>query len=220
MLERKEKEPKDIGDYYSKINAIIIILNIIVFIFVDLSHSSQNTEWMLKCGAMYWPYVLQSNEYYRFITSMFLHFGISHLLNNMLVLWFIGGTLEKLIGHIKYLFIYFLSGILAGCFSFGYNILSGQTPVSAGASGAIFGVVGALFYVVIINRGSQEGLTKRQMLIFIFLSLYSGFTSQGVDNIAHIGGFLSGFLLAILFYRKPKNTNYEHEWRNSSYDEN
>ncbi len=220
MPERTGKEPKDIGDYFSLINAIIIVLNIIIFVIVDLSHSSTNTEWMLRCGAMYWPYILEKGEYYRLITSMFLHFGTAHLFNNMLVLWFIGGTLEKLAGHIKYVFIYFISGVLAGCFSIGYNILSGQTPVAAGASGAIFGVVGALLYVILINRGRAEGLTKRQMLVFIFLSLYSGFANQGVDNAAHIGGFISGFLIALLLYRKPKYNDYNIEWRESSNDEN
>lgn len=220
MSESLRKEPKDINDYYSKINAIIIIVNIIIFIFIDLSHSSLNMDWMLRCGAMFWPYVLENGEYYRLITSMFLHFGISHLFNNMLVLWFIGGALESVIGSIKFSFIYFLSGILAGCFSMGYNILGGETPISAGASGAIFGVVGALFYVILINHGNIKGYGKQQIIIFILLSLYNGFASQGVDNMAHIGGFISGFILAILFYRRPKKTTYEEDWRYSSYDEN
>ncbi|MFA9463537.1 MAG: rhomboid family intramembrane serine protease [Velocimicrobium sp.] len=220
MPENTGKEPKDIGDYYSLINTIIILINIIVFVLVDLSHSSTNSEWMLRCGAMYWPYFFENGEYYRLITSMFLHFGITHIFNNMLVLWFIGGTLEKLVGHIKYIFIYFLSGILAGCFSIGYNILIGQAPIAAGASGAIFGTSGALLYIILINKGKAEGLTRRQILIFLFLSLYSGFASQGVDNAAHIGGFISGFLLAVLLYRKPTPINYTSDWRDSSYDEN
>lgn len=220
MPETLRKEPNDINDYYSKVNAIVIILNIIIFIVVDLSHSSQNVEWMLDCGAMFWPYVLEKGEYYRLFTSMFLHFGISHLFNNMLVLWFIGGMLESVLGSIKYSFIYFVSGILAGCFSMGYNISIGETPISAGASGAIFGVIGALFYILLINRENIKGIGKRQIIIFVFLSLYSGFSSQGVDNLAHIGGFISGFLLAILLYRKPKEITYNKEWRDSFYDEN
>lgn len=218
MPEVQRKEPKDIGDYFAWINAIIVGLNILIFVFVDLSNSSENTEWMLKCGAMYWPYVLERGEYYRLFTSMFLHFGVTHLFNNMLILWFIGGTLEQRIGAVRFAVIYFLSGILAGSFSMGYNIMSGQTPVSAGASGAIFGVIGALLYVVLQNRGHTGGFTKRQMLVFIFLSLYGGFTSQGVDNIAHVGGFLSGFLLALICYRRPKDKE-QIDWRNTSYDE-
>lgn len=207
MLEDEIKEPKDIGDYYALINTIIIVLNVVIFVFVDLSHSSMNTEWMLKCGAMYWPYVLDNGEYFRLFTSMFLHFGTAHLFNNMLVLWFIGGTLEQLTGHVKYLIIYFLSGILADLISMGYNILMETAVVSAGASGAIFGIVGALLYVIIINRGKVGGLSRKQMLVFVFLTLYSGFASQGVDNAAHLGGFFSGFILAAILYRRPKNMN-------------
>lgn len=219
MPEPVVKEPKDIGDYYSLINTVIIILNVIIFVFVDLTHSSQNTEWMLKCGAMYWPYVLEKGEYYRLFTSMFLHFGTAHLFNNMLVLWFIGGTLEKLTGHIRYSFLYFLSGILAGLVSMGYNILSGQAPpVAAGASGAIFGIVGALLYVILVNHGKAEGLTKKQMLVFTALTLYNGFVSQGVDNAAHLGGFFSGFVLAVILYRKPAKLTQER--REEFYDEN
>ncbi|MDK2807306.1 MAG: hypothetical protein PWP24_35 [Clostridiales bacterium] len=192
------REPKDISDYFSLCNSIIIILNIVVFLVVDLSYSSTNTDWMITCGALYWPLVLEKGEYFRLLTSMFLHFGIAHLLNNMLILWFIGGTLEKLTGHIRFLFLYFLSGILAGVISMGYNIGTGQAPVAAGASGAIFGTVGALLYLVIKSRGSSSGFSKRQMLVFLFLSLYGGFANQNVDNAAHIGGFISGFLLAFM----------------------
>ncbi|MEG1992848.1 MAG: rhomboid family intramembrane serine protease [Acetivibrio sp.] len=220
MQENLQKEPKDIGDYYSLGNTILIVINIAIFVFVDLSHSSQNTAWMLKCGAMYWPYLLERGDYYRLLTSMFLHFGTAHIFNNMLVLWFIGGSLEKLIGHIRFIFLYFLSGILAGITSIGYNMFIGNTPVSAGASGAIFGVAGALLYVILINRGKAPGLTRNQMLVFVFLTLYSGLTSQGVDNAAHIGGFISGFLLAVILYRKPKDIAATKEWRASSYDEN
>lgn len=219
MSEILVKKEKDIGDYFTILNGVIVIINIIIFLIVDLTDSSLNTEWMLKCGAMYEPYVTEKGQYYRLVTSMFLHFGISHLFNNMLVLWFIGGTLEKLAGHIRYIFIYFLSGILAGSISMGYDIIAGSTPpVSAGASGAVFGVTGALLYVILINRGKIEGFTLKQMLVLAFLSLYSGFTSQGVDNMAHLGGFISGFIICMIIYRRPKRQEIDVEGRNKGYD--
>lgn len=201
----KKTQSGEIGDYYTLINAIIVAINIIIFLFVDLTHSSDNIEWMLKCGALYIPYVLEKGEVYRFISSMFLHFGIAHLFNNMLILWILGGMLENLMGHIRYVLLYFISGILAGIASIGYNIFIGETPVCAGASGAVFGVIGALFYVVLIHRGQVQGLSGRQMIILVFLSLYGGFTRQGIDNAAHVGGFIGGFLLAVILYRKPKS---------------
>lgn len=205
---KMQKTEKDIGDYFTPVNAAIIILNILIFLYVDLRHSSLDSEWMLQCGAMYLPNILEKHEYYRIITSMFLHFGIWHLAGNMLVLWFIGGTLESLIGKVRYFLIYLLAGILAGISSIGYNILTGNFPISAGASGAIFGITGALFFVVLLHKGHIEGLTKKQMLLFVFLSLCSGVTNQEIDNAAHFGGFIGGFLLAVLLYRKPKNKSF------------
>ncbi len=216
-----EKKPTgDLSDYYSLMNTIIVAINILIFLLVDLSNSSENTDWMLKWGAMYWPYVRDDGQIYRFITCMFLHFGVAHLFNNMLMLWFLGGTLEKIIGSVKYVFLYFLSGILAEIVSIRYNILCGTTPVSAGASGAIFGITGALLFVVLINKGRAEGITTRQMMIIVALSIYGGFANQGIDNAAHIGGFISGFLLAAVFYRRPKKLVIEEDGGYDFHDEN
>lgn len=218
MPDKSGRQEKDIGDYFTICNAAIVVANIVIFLIVDLSNSSENTEWMLRWGAMYWPYVIEDGQYYRLITAMFLHFGVSHLFNNMLVLWFIGGTLEKLVGHLRYVFLYFISGILADAISMGYNMYAGRTPVAAGASGAVFGITGALLYVVLIHRGRIEGFTTRQMIVLVFLSLYGGFTSQGVDNMAHLGGFVSGFLLCFIIYRRPKKMETYTEGRDKSYD--
>ena len=74
--------------------------------------------------------------------------------------------------------------------------------VSAGASGAIFGMVGALLYIVLINKGRLEDITLRRLGFMVILSLYLGYTSTGVDNMAHLGGLVSGFVLAAILYRK------------------
>ena len=80
--------------------------------------------------------------------------------------------------------------------------------MSAGASGAIFGVVGALFYVVAVNKGRLEDMTTRRLGILIVMTLYLGFTSTGVDNFAHIGGLLTGFAVGAALYRRPRRRNY------------
>ena len=195
---------KDIEEYFAPINTVLIVANIIVFLFVDLTHSSSNWEWLLECGALYSPYALEGKEYYRFFTSLFLHSGISHLANNMLMLWFIGGTLEPLIGKVRYIILYFSSGILAGIISVSYNVLIDNTIISVGASGAIFGVVGALVYVVLRSHGKEVNLSPKQILLFALLSLFSGVANESVGNAAHFGGFVSGFLLAIVLYRRRK----------------
>ena len=123
-------------------------------------------------------------------------------MNNMLVLFVIGDNLERALGHVKYLIFYLLCGIGSNWVSMMAHSTDTMT-VSAGASGAIFGVVGGLLYVVTANRGQLEDLNTRQLVIMIFFSLYLGYTSTGVDNIAHLSGLVIGFVLAIILYHRP-----------------
>lgn len=187
----------------------IALINMIVFAVLTWNGMTEDGAYMLEHGAMYVPYVLENQEYYRIITSMFLHFGIQHLLNNMLILVVLGMTLEVEIGKIKFLIIYLLSGIGGTSLSAYGDIYTGQYNVSGGASGAIFGVICALLYVAIRNRGRIGNISGRGILFILAISLYYGFSSTGVDNLAHIGGAVTGFLLGILLYwkRKQKSSN-------------
>ena len=137
-------------------------------------------------------------------TSLFLHFGIAHLINNMLKLFVLGSTLESVIGKIKFLLLYLVAGLGGNVLSIWLSIQIGKYSVSAGASGAIFGIIGALLYIVIRNRGRVGTLTSKGMLFMIVISLYYGFTSAGIDNYAHIGGLITGVIMAILIYRKSQ----------------
>lgn len=85
------------------VNGAIIAVNIIYFLFLEITGSSLNTGFMVKRGAMYAPLILQYGEYYRLLTSVFMHFGIGHLINNMLVLFVLGDNLERALGKVKYL---------------------------------------------------------------------------------------------------------------------
>ena len=80
--------------------------------------------------------------------------------------------------------------------------MTGEYAVSAGASGAVFGIIGALLYVVIRNKGQIGTISGRGLVFMVILSLYYGFTSSGVDNLAHIGGLIAGFVLGVLLYWK------------------
>ena len=180
----------------------LIVINIAVFLILTVFGDTEDAAFMLGHGAMYEPYITEGHEYYRIFTCLFLHFGISHLLNNMVMLGALGWNLELEIGKIRFLIVYFGSGIAGNIFSLLYDMSTAQPVVSAGASGAIFGLMGALVYVVIANRGRLGRLSGRGMLIMVALSLYFGLTSSGVDNLAHIGGLAAGFLLAVLLYRR------------------
>ena len=179
---------------------------------IKFTGDTENGYFMLHHGAMYEPMILENQEYYRFFTCMFLHFGIQHLLNNMVMLGALGWQLEPVIGKVKYLLIYFISGLGGSGLSFAWNVMHEEQSVSAGASGAIFGLMGALLYVVIANRGRLGDLSGKGMMLMVLLGLYCGMTSTGVDNLAHIGGLVCGFILALILYRKKKKPAYTAEW--------
>lgn len=182
----------------------LVVVNILIFFVVDVFAPVGRTAYLTGKFAMYWPSVVEGGEYYRLVTSMFLHFGSAHLVNNMLILFVIGSRLESLVGKVKYTLVYLLSGILAGLVSMGYNMLQHREVISAGASGAVFGLVGALIWVIIANRGQARGLGTRQILFFAALSLYGGFVNRQTDNAAHIGGLVAGFLLVMLLYHRGR----------------
>lgn len=188
----------------SAVNTVIVLLNVIVFLVTEIRGDTLDAYYMYECGAMYGPAIKDEHEFYRLFTSMFLHFGLSHLSGNMIVLLLLGDNLERALGKIRYVLIYILSGLCAGGCSYIYNIAKGSNAVCAGASGAIFGVIGALLYIVLANKGKLEDLTGTRLLILVGYTLYTGFTSSGIDNAAHIGGLLAGFLMGVVLYRKKK----------------
>ena len=167
-MEELRKEPVTAG---------LILLNILVFLIVEFTGSSQNTMHMLDCGAAFTPMIIQGGEYYRLFTCMFLHFGIEHLLNNMLVLFVLGSRLEQVIGKIKFLLIYLIGGVLGNVISLLIELRTQDFAVSAGASGAVFAVMGAMIYIVIRNKGWLGDLSMRQILVMAAFSLYFGFAS-------------------------------------------
>lgn len=207
MEEPQERDRRGIqlGGYriFTLFNSILVMINVILFLMINFTHWFGGTQEIVMQGALSWRSIRFNKEYYRLITSIFMHADLSHLINNMLVLLFVGDNLERAAGKVRYLFIYFGAGILAGISSIGYNMMMNTRAVSIGASGAIFGVVGAMVYILIVNKGKLEDISTRQIALFALFSLYGGITNARVDNIAHIGGFIAGFLLALLLYRKP-----------------
>ena len=182
----------------------LIAVNVAVFFILSLFGDTEDAVFMMRHGAMYGYLVTHDHELYRLFTCLFLHFGIEHLLNNMVILGALGWHLEQQTGRIRFLLIYFGSGLCGNIVSLIFHGAAQEHTVSAGASGAIFGLMGALLWVVIANHGRLGRLSGRGMLVMVALSLYFGLSSSGVDNYAHIGGLLSGFLLALLLYRKGR----------------
>ena len=194
-MEEIKKEP---------VTVLLILLNTLIFLIVEFTGGSENGQHMLECGAAYAPLILEQGQWYRVFSSMFLHFGAPHLINNMLVLFVLGQRLEPAVGRLRFLLIYIAGGLGGNFISLFWDMRTGDYSVSAGASGAFFAVMGGMIYVIIRHRGRVADLTMKQMLIMAAFSLYFGFASEGVDNAAHAGGLLCGFLAAVIFYHPRK----------------
>ena len=194
------------------VNGTLIVLNILYFLYLELTGSTEDAYFMLDHGAMYGPFILENHEYYRLLTSIFMHFGIDHIVNNMLVLFVLGDNLERALGKVKYLIFYLICGLGANAGSLLVERPTGDWSVGAGASGAIVGVVGGLIYAVAVNKGRLENLNTRQLVTMAVFSLYLGFTSTGVDNTAHVAGLVIGIILAAILYRKPKRACRSDIW--------
>lgn len=193
----------------------LIVINIGVFMIFTLLGKSDDVLFMRQYGAMYEPYVTEGHEYYRLFTSTFLHFGIEHLLNNMVMLGALGFNLEPEIEKVRFLLVYIISGIGGNICSLLLNVSLGNVVVSAGASGAVFGLMGALLCAVIRKKGRIGRLNKKGMLILAVFSIYVGLSEQGVDNAAHIGGLACGFVLEALLAsvkRRASKTQSNETW--------
>lgn len=182
-----------------KCNLLMVVINVAVFIILEFLGSTTDTIFMLDHGAMYEPMVTEYGEYYRLFTCMFLHFGVQHLLYNMLLLIFVGDMLERAVGKIGYLVMYLGGGILGNLLSMAVAVYREEFAVSAGASGAIFAVLGALVVLVVRNRDRISPEETRRLILMAVLSLIEGFTQTGTDAYAHLGGFLGGAVLCLIW---------------------
>lgn len=183
------------------VNLLMVALNIVVFIVAEFFGDTENAAYMLRIGAAYTPWIL-GGEWYRLFTSMFLHFGIGHLFNNMVLLLFLGDMLEEMVGKWRYLLIYLGGGLIGNILSMYLQTKTGDMSISAGASGAVFAVIGGILIVLIKHKGRIENMTAKRVLFVIVLSIYHGFQTTGVDNAAHIGGVAGGILLTSILYKK------------------
>ena len=193
---------------FTPVNTGLVVVNVLVFLALSLVGNVTDAVFMAEHGAMYREAIADRGEIWRLFTSVFMHFGVEHLLQNMLILLLIGSRLEKITGSIRYLLLYMGSGLAASAASYFFTLAGDPYTVSAGASGAIFGVMGGLLFMVLKDlvqkrrRRIQEiGLSG---ILFVIVSALSyGFSTAGVDNAAHVGGLVAGCVLTgILTIRK------------------
>lgn len=158
-------------------------------------------------GAFSLWHLLHGQEWWRLITSMFLHVDIDHLVGNMLMLYMAGELVERYIGKWKFAVLYFFSGICGSLLYAVYEFSTDSFADSIGASGAVFGVIGALLVIVMHHKGRYADITIGRMIFMIAYMMYMGLRASNVNNAAHIGGLLSGILLTAFYVLTEKRNS-------------
>ena len=185
---------------YPKVTLSIVLINVIVFLICTLTGSL-----LYNKGAVGLKLIESPVDIYRIITSMFLHIGVTHIFSNMLLLFFLGEVVEREVGSVLFAVMYLVSGIWGCVAVFIEEIVRDTNIVVVGASGAIFGLLGVLFALVLFKRVTRSNMHVTRVFMVIILSVYNGFTQANTANSAHIGGLIAGFLFGVIFcLAKPK----------------
>lgn len=176
---------------------LLVVANILVFVWTSMNHITDSDQLLIKYGAMYGPAVA-SGEWWRIFTAGFLHGGLLHVSFNMFALWQVGSAVEDLFGTPRMAFIYVLSLIGSGIaiYYFAYN------DVTIGASGAIFGIFGALAAAG-MRLGPRGRDLVRGMLGIVLINLIIGFMVPNISMAGHVGGLIVGFIVGFLVFEPP-----------------
>jgi rhomboid protease GluP len=191
----------------TRITYIIITINVLIWLAMTIAGGSTNSEVLILFGALFNPLIF-AGEWWRLISSAFLHIGVFHLLINTYTLYQLGIVIEEFFGQKKFIATYILTAITASLLSI---LLT--TGISAGASGALFGLTGLLLG----NSWAKKiysldlPIDERQLIPFVIINLFYGFTAQGINNWAHIGGLLGGIVLGYIF--DPANSFDSRKWK-------
>ena len=165
---------------------------------------SMNSEYLWSIGASFGPSITMDGEIWRLFSAMFLHGGIEHLFMNMLSLFLVGRSVEMLFSKVSYLSIYFISGLIGSLVSIYFHPIT----VGIGASGAIFGIFGAVVGFALIHRHRMHSEFKsfiNSVGIILLLNLGIGLAFPNIDMSAHIAGMITGVIGGAVVAKYPKN---------------
>lgn len=192
------KKDKIINQYKrSPVTFTFLGIIIIYFIIMSLNGGTTNGLNLVRFGALYPPYILHLKEYYRFITSIFIHIGIMHLFFNSYALYIFGTQIEKLMGSMKYLSFFLLTGIGGNLVTYYFNFES----ISAGASGSLFGILGAFLYLIRHHKNMITPAGRKSILQLLGINLVLTLLSPSISTTAHFGGLIIGYLLSYIFIK-------------------
>ncbi|MCX0290291.1 rhomboid family intramembrane serine protease [Lactobacillus kullabergensis] len=182
------------------ITVSILVILFLVFLIETAIGGSENIYVLMKMGAMKNDAIIIGNQWWRLFTAQFLHIGIMHLISNAVMIYYLGVYMETIIGHWRFLAIYLLSGI-------GGNLLSlawgNDNAISAGASTALFGLFGAMTAIALQNRANPILVyLGRQSFWLALINIGLDLFAPNIDIPGHIGGFVAGFLIAVILGEK------------------
>ena len=207
-LAQESAAPRSRSPY--TITIALIAINVLVFLAMvasGISLTEPTPHDILKWGGDFGPATIGAHQWWRLLTSCFLHFGIVHIGMNMYVLYLIGPFIQAVFGRMRYLLIYFIAGLAGSIVSVWVH----PTAVGAGASGAIFGLYGAVFGFLLIKRRSLNPEAMKSIAksagIFVLYNVVYGSISGTTDLSAHLGGLLAGFLAGMLLVRPHPNAS-------------
>ncbi|MFQ6320970.1 rhomboid protease YqgP [Bacillus halotolerans] len=194
LVQKQEEQRKKEAAFFQNgkpiFTYLFIALQLVMFFLLEINGGSTNTETLVAFGAKE-NGLIAAGEWWRLLTPIVLHIGLAHLAFNTLALWSVGTAVERMYGSGRFLLIYLAAGITGSIASFVFS----PYP-SAGASGAIFGCLGALLYVAVSNRKMFLKTIGTNIIVIILINLGFGFAVSNIDNSGHIGGLAGGFLAA------------------------
>lgn len=188
-----------------RVTYIFLAIILIMFALLELNGGSTQITTLIDFGAKYNPYI-EDGQWWRFFTAIFLHIGWLHLFMNTIALYYLGTLVEKIFGSLRFFVIFFIAGLFGSVASYAFNI-----QVSAGASGAIFGCFGALLYFGVMHQKLFFRTIGMNVLIIVAINIAFGFLVPMIDNSAHIGGLVGGFL-ASAFLQLPNHKRTNIQW--------
>ena len=183
---------------------VLIAANILVWLFLRILSFKTNTPYvnlLAPYGAKVNSLIVEG-EYWRFISAMFLHSNEIHLLLNCYSLYMLGSQVERLFGHVKMIAVYFVAGLVGSIASFAFS-----TNPAVGASGAIFGLLGAMLFFAIKRPSLLKSSFGANLLTILVINLVYGVMNERIDNSAHLGGLVGGFLTTGVVYTAKEETS-------------
>ncbi|MEN2765983.1 rhomboid family intramembrane serine protease [Ornithinibacillus xuwenensis] len=198
-IQHKQKEEEALFTFGKPIFTYLLIgINAILYLLLEINGGSLTNQTLIDFGAKFNPAIVDG-EWWRLFTSMFLHIGFLHFASNMLFLYYFGSLAEKMYGSIRFISMYILAGVAASIASFAF-----VTNISAGASGALYGLFGAFIYFGLFYKRVFYQTIGKNILMVLALNIGLGFFLPQLDVIAHMGGLVAGFIAAGIVHLPKK----------------